>query len=395
MEPSRTRTQVAIIGAGPAGLMLSHLLHLEGIESIILEARSRDYIEDRVRAGVLEQTTVDLMVRTGVGERLRREGLVHHGIYLNFNGARHRIDMAELTGGRSITVYAQHEVIKDLVKARLEAGGPIIFEAEVVNAGDLNTQGPKVRYVKDGTAREITCDFIGGCDGFHGICRTLIQDKISVFERVYPFAWLGILAEAAPSSEELVYTYHERGFSLFSMRSPQITRLYLQCEPDEDLAKWTDDQIWQELLTRSATRDGWAPRQGLVLQKGVTGMRSFVVEPMQHGRLFLAGDAAHIVPPTGAKGLNLAVADVAVLARGLAEFYKAGRRDLLDRYSEICLRRIWKVQRFSWWMTSMLHRFPGETEFDRRRQLAELDYVTSSRAAMTSLAENYVGLELE
>ena len=395
MEPSRTRTQVAIIGAGPAGLMLSHLLHLEGIESIILEARSRDYIEDRVRAGVLEQTTVDLMVRTGVGERLRREGLVHHGIYLNFNGARHRIDMAELTGGRSITVYAQHEVIKDLVKARLEAGGPIIFEAEDVNVRDLNTEGPKVRYVKDGTAREITCDFIGGCDGFHGICRTVIQDKISVFERVYPFAWLGILAEAAPSSEELVYTYHERGFSLFSMRSPQITRLYLQCEPDEDLAKWPDDRIWQELLTRSATRDGWAPQQGLVLQKGVTGMRSFVVEPMQDGRLFLAGDAAHIVPPTGAKGLNLAVADVAVLARGLAEFYKAGRRDLLDRYSEICLRRIWKVQRFSWWMTSMLHRFPGESDFDWRRQLAELDYVTSSRAAMTSLAENYVGLELE
>jgi p-hydroxybenzoate 3-monooxygenase len=395
MEPSRTRTQVAIIGAGPAGLMLSHLLHLEGIESIILEARSRDYIEDRVRAGVLEQTTVDLMVRTGVGERLRREGLVHHGIYLNFNGARHRIDMAALTGGRSITVYAQHEVIKDLVKARLEAGGPIIFEAEDVNVRDLNTEGPKVRYVKDGTAREITCDFIGGCDGFHGICRTVIQDKISVFERVYPFAWLGILAEAAPSSEELVYTYHERGFSLFSMRSPQITRLYLQCEPDEDLAKWPDDRIWQELLTRSATRDGWAPQQGLVLQKGVTGMRSFVVEPMQDGRLFLAGDAAHIVPPTGAKGLNLAVADVAVLARGLAEFYKAGRRDLLDRYSEICLRRIWKVQRFSWWMTSMLHRFPGESDFDWRRQLAELDYVTSSRAAMTSLAENYVGLELE
>jgi p-hydroxybenzoate 3-monooxygenase len=395
MLPTRTRTQVAIIGAGPAGLMLSHLLHLEGIDSIILEARSRDYIEDRVRAGVLEQTTVDLMVRTGVGERLQRQGLVHHGIYLNFNGTRHRIDMTELTGGRSITVYAQHEVIKDLVKARLEAGGQIVFEAEDVRVRDFDGEHPKVRYAKDGAEREIACDFIGGCDGFHGICRPAIADKIAVFERVYPFAWLGILAEATPSSEELVYTYHERGFSLFSMRSPQITRLYLQCEPDEDLANWPDGRIWEELLARSATREGWAPKQGPVLQKGVTGMRSFVVEPMQHGRLFLAGDAAHIVPPTGAKGLNLAVADVAVLARGLAAFYRTGRRDLLDRYSEICLRRIWKVQRFSWWMTSMLHRFPGENDFDRRRQLAELDYVTSSRAAMTSLAENYVGLPLD
>jgi p-hydroxybenzoate 3-monooxygenase len=389
------RTQVVIIGAGPAGLMLSHLLHLEGVESIILEARSRDYVEDRVRAGVLEQTTVDLMVRTGVGERLLRQGLVHHGIYLNFGGARHRIDMAELTGGRGITVYAQAEVIKDLINARLETGGQIVFEAEDVSVRDFDTGQPKVRYTKDGAAPEIACDFIGGCDGFHGICRTAIEDQISVFERVYPFAWLGILAEAAPSSEELVYSYHERGFSLFSMRSPQITRLYLQCEPEEDVANWPDDRIWEELLARSATRDGWAPRQGPVLQKGVTPMRSFVVEPMQHGRLFLAGDAAHIVPPTGAKGLNLAVADVAVLARGLAEFYKSGRRVLLDRYSEICLRRIWKVQRFSWWMTSMLHCFPGENEFDRRRQFAELDYLTSSRAAMTSLAENYVGLELE
>jgi p-hydroxybenzoate 3-monooxygenase len=395
MIPIPAHTQVAIIGAGPAGLMLSHLLHLEGIDSIILEARSRDYIEDRVRAGVLEQTTVDLMVRTGVGERLLRQGLVHHGIYLNFNGARHRIDMTELTGGRGITVYAQAEVIKDLINARLEAGGQIVFEAEDVSVRDFETGQPKVGYTKDGAAREIACDFIAGCDGFHGICRAAIGDKIKVFERVYPFAWLGILAEAAPSSEELVYTYHERGFSLFSMRSPQITRLYLQCEPDEDLAEWPDDRIWEELLARSATRDGWAPKQGPVLQKGVTGMRSFVVEPMQHGRLFLAGDAAHIVPPTGAKGLNLAVADVAILARGLAQFYQSGTRDLLDRYSEICLRRIWKVQRFSWWMTSMLHRFPGESDFDRRRQVAELDYVTSSRAAMTSLAENYVGLELE
>lgn len=395
MDAQPTRTQVAIIGAGPAGLMLSHLLHLEGIDSIVLEARSREYIEDRVRAGVLEQTTVDLMVRTGVGERLQRQGLLHHGIYLSFNGARHRIDMTELTGGRSITVYAQHEVIKDLVKARLEAGGQIVFDAENAGVHDFDTARPKVRYVKEGEPREIACDFIGGCDGFHGICRPAIANEITVFERVYPFAWLGILAEAPPSSEELVYSYHDRGFSLFSMRSPQITRLYLQCEPDEDLANWPDERIWEELLLRSSTHDGWGPTQGPVLQKSVTGMRSFVVEPMQHGRLFLAGDAAHIVPPTGAKGLNLAVADVAVLARGLAEFYQSGRRDLLDRYSEICLRRIWKVQRFSWWMTSMLHRFPGENDFDRRRQLAELDYVTSSRAAMASLAENYVGLPLD
>ena len=375
--------------------MLSHLLHLEGIESIVLEARSREYIEDRVRAGVLEQTTVDLMVRAGLGERLLRQGLLHHGIYLNFSGARHRIDMSELTGGRSITVYAQHEVIKDLVKARLEAGGQIVFEAEDTSVHDFDSAQPTVRYTKDGETREIACDFIGGCDGFHGICRSEIADKLTFFERVYPFAWLGILAEAPPSSEELVYSYHECGFSLFSMRSPQITRLYLQCEPDEDLANWPDGRIWEELHIRTATRDGWAPAQGPIIQKGVTGMRSFVVEPMQHGRLFLAGDAAHIVPPTGAKGLNLAVADVAVLARGLADYYKSGQRDLLDRYSEICLRRIWKVQRFSWWMTSMLHRFPGENAFDRRRQLAELDYVTNSQAAMASLAENYVGLPLD
>ncbi|MBZ5577454.1 MAG: 4-hydroxybenzoate 3-monooxygenase [Acidobacteriia bacterium] len=390
------RTQVGIVGAGPAGLMLAHLLHLQGIESVVLEARSRDYIEGRVRAGVLEQTTVDLMVQAGVGERLQRQGLVHRGIYLSFSGRRHHIDMTELTGGRSLTVYAQHEVIKDLVQARLDAGGPILFDVEDVSIHEIDGARPKIRFRHQGQPQELECDFLGGCDGYHGICRTAVPEKaLTAYERHYPFGWLGILAEAAPSSEELVYTYHERGFALFSMRSPMVTRLYLQCAPDEDLAGWSDDRIWEEMMTRCTTRDGWAPKQGPVIQRGVTDMRSFVIESMQYGRLFLAGDAAHIVPPTGAKGLNLAVADVAVLARAMAEFYRTGRRDLLDRYSETCLRRVWKVQRFSWWMTSMLHRFTSDNDFDQRRQIAELDYLTGSRAAMTSLAENYVGLPLD
>ena len=390
------RTQVGIIGAGPAGLLLAHLLHLEGIESVILEARNREYIESRVRAGVLEQTTVDLLVQAGVGDRLKREGLVHRGVYLSFGGRRHRIDMAELTGGRSITVYAQHEVIKDLVEARLIARGMILFDVDEVTLHELDQARPRIRFRQDGQTRELECDFIGGCDGFHGVSRASVPDHVlTAYERRYPCAWLGILAEASPSSEELVYTYHERGFALFSMRSPALTRLYLQCEPDEDLADWPDHRIWDEMLARFTTRDGWAPRQGPVIQKGVTDMRSFVVEPMQYGRLYLAGDAAHIVPPTGAKGLNLAAADVAVLARGLTQFYKTGRRDWLDRYSETCLRRIWNVQRFSWWMTSLLHRFSSDNDFDHRRQLAELDYITSSRAAMTSLAENYVGMPLD
>jgi p-hydroxybenzoate 3-monooxygenase len=390
------RTQVGIIGAGPAGLMLAHLLHLEGIESIVIEARDREYIENRVRAGVLEQTTVDVLTAAGVGERLKREGLAHHGIWLKFNGNRHHIPMTELTGGSSITVYAQHEVIRDLVKARLEAGGPIRFESEETAIDNCDSAKPVIRFREHGEPREIWCDFVAGCDGFHGICRPSIPPAVlTTYDRQYPFGWLGILAEAPPSSEELVYSYHERGFALFSMRSPKVTRLYLQCDPEEDLANWPDERIWRELLTRHSSSDGWAPIQGPILQKGVTGMRSFVVEPMRWGRLFLAGDAAHIVPPTGAKGLNLAIADVTVLARGIGEYYRTGRHELLDRYSEICLRRVWKVQRFSWWMTSMLHRFETDNIFDQRRQLAELDYVTSSRAAMTSLAENYVGLPLE
>jgi p-hydroxybenzoate 3-monooxygenase len=390
------RTRVGIVGAGPAGLMLSQLLHLEGIDSIVVEARSRQYVEERIRAGVLEQVTADLLTETGVGDRMKREGLVHHGIELSFGGRRHRIDLTDLTGGSSITVYAQHELIKDLIRARLDAGGQIVFEAVGVSVHGLDTSAPAIRFRKDGEIQELDCDFIAGCDGSHGVCRPSVPEGVlAVYERTYPFAWLGILAQARPSSEELIYTWHERGFALFSMRSPKITRLYLQCPPDEQIGNWSDDRIWEELHWRMATSDGWTPAQGPILQKGITGMRSFVVEPMQYGRLFLAGDAAHIVPATGAKGLNLAIADVRVLAPALADFYGSGRRDLLDRYSKTCLRRVWKVQRFSWWMTSMLHRFDGENEFDRRRQLAELDYVTSSRAAATTLAENYVGLPVE
>jgi p-hydroxybenzoate 3-monooxygenase len=396
--PGPSRTQIGIIGAGPAGLVLSHLLHLEGIESVVIENRSRQYVEERVRAGVLEQGTVDLLTETGVGERMKREGLVHYGIELRFNGRGHRINFKELTGGKGITIYSQHEVVKDLTNARLAAGGAVLFEVEDVSVHDFddsNRSKPRVRYQKDGEACELTCDFIAGCDGFHGICRPSIPAGVlTEYERVYPFGWLGILAEAPPSSEELVYTYHDRGFALLSMRSERICRLYLQCRPDEDINLWPDEKVWEELNTR-LTVDGWRLTLGPVLQKGITGMRSFVVEPMQYGRLFLAGDSAHIVPPTGAKGLNLAVADVRVLARALTDFYKTGRRALLDAYSQTCLRRVWKVQRFSWWMTSMLHRFPDENLFDSRRQLAELDYVTSSRAASQSLAENYVGLPME
>jgi p-hydroxybenzoate 3-monooxygenase len=390
------RTQVGIVGAGPAGLMLSHLLHLAGIESVVLEARSRQYVEERVRAGLLEQTTVNLLNETGVGERMRRIGLVHHGIEIRFDGRGHRIDLSELTGGSTVTIYAQHEVIKDLIAARLAAGGQIVFEAADVSIHDFDGPKPKIRYRNDGTINELWCDFIAGCDGFHGICRPSIQNGVlTMYDRIYPFAWLGILAEATPSSDELIYAYHERGFALHSMRSPNITRLYLQCAPDENLANWPDERIWDELQLRLAAGKDWKLNRGAVIQKGITEMRSFVVEPMQSGTLFLAGDAAHIVPPTGAKGLNLAVADVRVLACALTDYYANSNRELLTKYSEICLRRVWKVQRFSWWMTSMLHRFAGENAFDQRRQLAELDYVTSSHAASQTLAENYVGLPME
>jgi len=391
----KSRTQVGIVGAGPAGLVLSHLLHLAGVDSVVLENRSQQYVQERVRAGVLEQGTVDLLSEMGLGDRLKKEGLVHYGIELRFRGRAHRIDFRELTGGKGITIYAQAEVVKDLNEARIAAGGQTLFEVEDVKPRDFATTQPKIQYRKDGEEYELACDFIAGCDGFHGICRPSIPTGVlTEYEREYPFGWLGILADAPPSAEELVYCYHDHGFALLSMRSQQVGRLYLQCKPDEDLTLWSDDRIWQELKLRLAS-DGWALTEGPVLQKGVTGMRSFVVEPMQYGRLFLAGDSAHIVPPTGAKGLNLAVADVQVLARALAQFYKTGSEDLLNQYSQICLRRVWKVQRFSWWMTSMLHRFPDGNAFDERRQLAELDYVTSSHSAAMTLAENYVGLQME
>jgi p-hydroxybenzoate 3-monooxygenase len=386
------RTQLAIIGAGPAGLFLSLLLDRLGIGSVVLELHTRQYIEERVRAGLLEYNTVQLMHELGVGERLRRRGLEHGGIELRFNGQGHRIDFRQLAAGKCVTIYAQHEVIKDLVKARLAAGHPLLFETADVELQGIDSAHPFVRFRHNGVAERLDCDFIAGCDGFHGVSRAAIPaGALSVYDRDYPFGWLGILAKTPPSAEELVYAHHDRGFALLSMRSTEISRLYLQCAPDEDLGKWPDDRIWNELEQRFSTRDGWALARGPIQQKGVTGMRSFVVEPMQFGRLFLAGDAAHIVPPTGAKGLNLAVADVRVLAAALGAYYGSGSRELLDQYSATCLRRVWKVQRFSWWMTQLLHRFP-DTPFDHRRQLAELDYLTSSQAASASLAENYVGL---
>ncbi len=392
---TKIETQVAIVGAGPAGLMLSHMLHLEDIHSVVLEIRSRDYCETRQRAGVLEQGTVDLLRRTGLSQRLDREGLTHRGIEIGFNGSRHRIAFDRLTGGKCVTVYGQHEVVKDLIAQRLADGGDLRFECSDVSIHDFDGAHPRVRFHHGAADFEIVADFIAGCDGFHGICRPSVPAGIlQCFERVYPFGWLGILADAPPTSDELVYIRHDRGFALFSMRSTKLTRLYLQSKPDEDLAQWPDDRIWEELFRRFQCADGWLPRQGPILQKGVTGMRSFVVEPMQYGRLFLAGDAAHIVPPTGAKGMNLAVADVVVLANALGLFFRDRSTNGLDRYSAVCLRRVWKAQRFSWWMTSLLHRFEGDNEFDQRRQLAELDYVTTSEAAATSLAENYVGLPM-
>jgi p-hydroxybenzoate 3-monooxygenase len=394
------RTQVGIVGAGPAGLVLSHLLHLNGIDSVILEVRERKYVEERVRAGVLEQGTVDLLTEMGVGERLHKEGLVHYGVHLRFGRRTHRIDFADLTGGKGVTIYSQHEVVKDLIAARLKSDGQILFEAEDVKISDFEHAGnggrPRIRFRQAGAEQELECDFIAGCDGFHGICRPSVASEVlTIFERVYPFAWLGILAEAAPSMEELIYANSERGFALLSMRSPQISRLYIQCDPEEDIANWPDEKIWKELHARLVSDDGWKLTEGPVIQKGITGMRSFVAEPMQCGKLFLAGDAAHIVPPTGAKGLNLAVADVRILARAFEQFYKTCGTDRLQQYSATSLRRVWKVQRFSWWMTSMLHRFPDDNEFDRRRQLAELDYITGSRAGQTTLAENYVGLPFD
>ncbi len=387
------RTQVGIIGAGPAGLMLSHLLYLQGIESVVLESRSREYVEQRIRAGVLEQGTVDLLRETGVGERMDRQGLVHGGIDLRFGGRSRRIDFHDLTG-KGVMVYGQHEVVKDLIAARLRDGAQILFDVSETSVHDLESDRPIVRYRDaNGEPAELACDFIAGCDGFHGICRPAIPDGVlSFYDRVYPFAWLGILAESKPVQEELIYANHERGFTLISLRSPTITRMYLQCDPEENIDEWPDDRIWSEIAARLAGEDTPDLIPGPILQKGVTAMRSFVVEPMRYGTLFLAGDSAHIVPPTGAKGMNLAIADVRILAEAFTRFYGSGDRGGLDTYSDVCLNRIWKTQRFSWWMTSMLHRFDGTGPFEHRVQLAELDYVTSSRAASTTLAENYVGL---
>jgi len=391
---ARFETQVGIVGAGPAGLMLSHLLHLRGISSIVLEARSRAYCQERIRAGVLEHTSVEMLRQAGVSDRLDREGLRHAGIDLGVDGVCHRIPFLELTG-KCVTVYGQQEVVKDLISRRLADGGDLRFECGNVSLHGIQSKRPWIRAEKDGTADEIRCDYIAGCDGSHGISRSSFpEDAMRVYERIYPFAWLGVLADAAPSRNELLYMHHERGFALYSMRSPRITRLYLQCQPDEDVSQWSDDRIWSELHARLRCSDGWRPTEGRVLQKGVTGMRSFVVEPLQYGRLFLAGDAAHIVPPTGAKGMNLAFADVYHLAEALRAVYQKNEAALLETYSQTCLRRIWSAQRFSWWMTSLLHRFEDEPAFDLKRQLAELEYVTSSRAAAACLAENYVGLPL-
>jgi len=373
--------------------VLAHLLHLEGIDSVVLETRSRDYVEQRIRAGVLEQGTADLLDAIGVGERLQREGLVHDGIELQFAGARHRIDFPSLTGGRRITVYGQQEVVKDLIAARLQTGRPLYFEVGDVGISGFDGESPTIRFRHEGEELELACDFIAGCDGFHGVCRDSIPAGVlTAYERDYPFAWLGVLAAAPPSNEELIYAYHERGFALHSMRSPTLTRLYLQVRPDEDLREWPDDRIWDELQRRLGL-EGWTLNTGEIVEKGVTPMRSYVAEPMQHGRLFLAGDAAHIVPATGAKGLNLAVADVRLLSDALAAWYRSGARSLLDGYSASALRRVWRAEHFSWFMTSMLHRLEGGDEFDVKLQLAQLAYVCSSEKAAASLAENYVGLE--
>jgi p-hydroxybenzoate 3-monooxygenase len=385
------RTQVAIVGAGPAGLLLSHLLHLQGIESIVLESRSRSEIEATIRAGVLEQGTMDLLTEAGVGARMRAEGALHHGIELAFGGRRHRIDLTELTG-KAITVYAQHEVIKDLVAARIEAGGQLMFEVSEVSLHDTDSAAPSVRFTHAGEAQRIDADFVIGCDGFHGISRPAIPaSERQDYQRIYPFGWFGILVESAPSSGELIYAHHERGFALVSTRSPTVQRLYFQCDPADHVDNWSDDRIWSELHARLEIDDGWKLNEGKIFQKNIIGMRSFVSAPMRSGRLFLAGDAAHIVPPTGAKGMNLAVSDVRLLSQALTQFYRQGSEERLNTYSADAFKRVWRAEYFSWWMTSLLHTVADATPFQREIQRAELDNVVSSRAMATALAENYVG----
>jgi p-hydroxybenzoate 3-monooxygenase len=388
--PVTSRTQVGIVGAGPAGLLLAHLLALRGVDAIVVENRSRDYCEARQRAGLLEAGTVELLRSVGLGKRMDTEGIEHSGIYLQFLGERHHLDFRSLTGGRWVTIYAQTEIVKDLIAARLAAGGAIEFNASDVSVSGVASDRPVLSYVDEsGVAHEVSCDVIAGCDGFHGICRPLVPG-LSVYERTYPYAWLGILANAAPSTDELIYSRHTDGFALYSMRSHEVSRLYLQVPPDEPVENWPDDRIWAELQKRFAL-DGWSVSEGEITDKSVTAMRSFVAGPMRHGRLFLAGDAAHIVPPTGAKGLNLALSDVVILATALIAALRDGSWELADAYSGTCLERVWRATHFSWWMTSMLHVAPGQDPFDSQLQLAQLRYVTSSPAAALSLAENYSG----
>jgi p-hydroxybenzoate 3-monooxygenase len=389
------RTQVGIVGAGPAGLMLSHLLHLRAVDSVVIDVRTRQDIEETIKAGVLEQGTVDLMTETGVGERMKRDGSVHHGINLAFSGQQRRIDLYELTGGRAVTVYAQHEVLKDLIARRLEDGGDIRFGVSDTAVEGIDGDRPRIRFTHEGERHELDCDFVAGCDGSRTYTRSLIPvpEVRTDFFRQYPFAWFGILAEAPPSSDELIYAHSDRGFALISTRSPTVQRLYFQCDPETDADDWSEDQIWDELQARVAGA-GATIQTGRIFQRDVLQFRSFVCEPMQHGRLFLAGDAAHTVPPTGAKGLNLAVADVYVLDRGLGAYFDGKDTGLLESYTQTVLRRVWRAQHFSWWMTSMLHRFSDATDFDLRRQIAELELVTGSPSASRTLAENYVGMPL-
>lgn len=391
------KTQVGIIGAGPAGLLLSHLLHLQGIDSVVLESRSQDYVISRVRAGVLEQGSVDVLKASGLGERLEKQGLQHKGIELLFDGVARRIDFPSLTNSKTVTVYGQKEVVKDLITARQNASAKLYFDAKATRITRLESDKPVIHFEKDGESHTLTCDFIAGCDGFHGIARQAIpKDIMTVYERIYPFGWLGILAEAAPSSHELIYANTHNGFALHSMRSPSVTRNYLQCDPHDDIKNWSDERIWETLQQRFSRKDeSFTLNTGKIFEKGITPMRSFVAEPMRYKNLFLAGDAAHIVPPTGAKGMNLALADIQVLAKAFTSFYTTGSSEGFDTYSAKCLRRVWLVTRFSWWMTSMLHKFPTDDAFGHKVQVAQLDYATSSLAAKTTLAENYVGLDLE
>ncbi|WP_405447793.1 4-hydroxybenzoate 3-monooxygenase [Streptomyces achromogenes] len=389
------RTTVGIIGAGPAGLLLARLLHRAGIESVVLESRDRAYVERRQRAGILEQGTVDVLRAAGAGERMDREGLRHDGIELRFGRRRHRVDFPGLTGGRSVTVYAQTEVCKDLIALQLKEGGPLLFEAEALGVEGAEGDRPRIPFRHQGREDVLECEYVVGCDGFWGVARKAVPAGVSrVFERSYPYAWLGVLADVAPSHDELVYARHERGFALLSMRSPAVSRLYLQVPAGTEAGQWGDEEIWDELERRLETDDDWRLERGPLTQKSVTPMRSFVHEPMRHGRLFLAGDAAHIVPPTGAKGLNLAVGDVVTLARALAHERQTGSPELLDAYSTTCLRRVWQAERFSYDMTTLLHRAPDDTPFDARLQLARLERIASSRAAETDLAEAYTGFPL-